>query len=426
MDEIIIPVSFGGLNFKNPFYVSSGPTARTLKQLKRIEETGWAAASIKLSIDPAPYINLKPRYGYFNNYSALGFTAEKRLTFEEGLKLVSGAKKVLRDLMLFANIAYAGDGRIEGDCGPAGGGSAPGGIAAGWVNMAKKFEECGADAIELNMCCPNMSFNVERSGGKNEIAKKSGASLSQYPELIAAIVREIKMKIKIPVFVKLSPEGGQVAQSASIIFAAGADAVGGTANRLGMPPINLDDPAMAVYPLQKEISMACYSGAWIKPLALRDTYEIRKQNGPDVSIMATGGIRCWQDAAEMILCGADLVGICTETILSGHDIVRPMIVGLKNYMDSHGYKSVADFRGALVPMVKNSSELTVYDGYAQVINPDLKGCGKECALCKKICCEFAPALTDSGAVSINKDDCMGCGICFQRCPRKNIRMIRIT
>ena len=93
MDDIVLPVSIGGLTFRNPFYVASGPTARSLKQLKRIEETGWAAASIKLSIDPEPYINLKPRYGYFKNYNALGFTAEKRLTFEEGLKLISDAKK---------------------------------------------------------------------------------------------------------------------------------------------------------------------------------------------------------------------------------------------------------------------------------------------------------------------------------------------
>ena len=55
--DIQIPVTIGGVTFKNPFFVASGPTTKTVKQLKRIEETGWAAASIKLSIDPAPYIN---------------------------------------------------------------------------------------------------------------------------------------------------------------------------------------------------------------------------------------------------------------------------------------------------------------------------------------------------------------------------------
>ena len=102
-------VTIAGVEFKNPFFVASGPTTKSVAQLKRIEETGWAAASIKLSIDPAPYINRKPRYAMFKETNALAFTAEKRLTFEEGLELVRESKKVLTDLKLFANITYAGD-----------------------------------------------------------------------------------------------------------------------------------------------------------------------------------------------------------------------------------------------------------------------------------------------------------------------------
>ena len=102
--DINIPVTIGGVTFKNPFYVASGPTTKTVKQLKRIEETGWAAASIKLSIDPAPYINRKPRYGIFDEYKALAFTTEKRLTFAEGLKLVEDATKVLTELELVGDI----------------------------------------------------------------------------------------------------------------------------------------------------------------------------------------------------------------------------------------------------------------------------------------------------------------------------------
>ena len=62
-----IDVTIGGVTFKNPFYVASGPTTKSVRQLVRIEETGWAAASIKLTIDPAPYINRLPRYGLFGS-----------------------------------------------------------------------------------------------------------------------------------------------------------------------------------------------------------------------------------------------------------------------------------------------------------------------------------------------------------------------
>lgn len=363
--EIRIPVTVGGVEFKNPFFVASGPTTKSVQQLKRIEETGWAAASIKLSIDPAPYINRKPRYALFGEKNALAFTAEKRLTFEEGLELVRESKKVLTDLKLFANITYAGDKGVEG-----------------WVNMAKKFEEAGADIIELNMCCPNMSYNVNlTSGGSKSASKQTGASLGQQEEAVAEIVREIKKEINIPLFVKLTPEGGKIATIAAALYAAGADAVGGTGNRLGIPDLDLDNPEKAIYHLQDEASMSCYCGSWLKPLAQRDTYEIRKVNGMEPKIMAAGGITNWKDAVEMVLCGGNLLGVCAETLISGFDIVRPMIKGMKDYMDKHGYKTIDDFCGKIVPELKTAPELTIYKGYARIKNPELSGpCKTACPL----------------------------------------------
>lgn len=85
--------------------------------------------------------------------------------------------------------------------------------------MAKKFEEVGVDIVELNMCCPNMSFNFELStGDANASAKKTGASLGQNADAVAEIVRAIKKEIKIPLFVKLTPEGGKIAQVAKALY----------------------------------------------------------------------------------------------------------------------------------------------------------------------------------------------------------------
>jgi NADPH-dependent glutamate synthase beta subunit-like oxidoreductase/dihydroorotate dehydrogenase len=366
LNDLYLPVNVAGIEFKNPFYVASGPTTNSVKQLKRIEETGWAGASIKLTIDPAPYINRVPRYALFKDRNALAFTAEKRLTFEEGLRLVDDAKKVLNDLILFANITYAGEEGVDG-----------------WVNMAKKFEEVGADIIELNMCCPNMSFNVELSGGAS--GKRTGASLGQNGDAVSEIVRAIKKEIKIPLFVKLTPEGGRIAQVAKALYEAGADAVGGTSNRLAIPPINLKDPKKAVYHLQDEISMSCYCGPWLKPLALRDTYEIRKANGPVPRIMMAGGVRNYIDAAEMIMCGADLIGICSETLYSGFGFIGGLIRDLKNYMKENGYNSVREMRDLIVSEVRSAPELTLYDGHAELINPDLA------APCKAACPNSVPA-----------------------------------
>ena len=366
--DINIPVTIGGVTFKNPFFVASGPTTKSVKQLIRIEETGWAAASIKLSIDPAPYINRKPRYSLFKDRDALAFTAEKRLTFEEGLKLIRDAKPHLHDLKLMANITYAGDAGVSG-----------------WVNMAKKFEQAGADIIELNMCCPNMSYNVEMtSGGGSSAKKQTGASMGQQAEVAAEIARAVKEAISIPLFVKLTPEGGQIAKVAKALYEAGADAVGGTGNRLGMPPIDIDDPGRAFYHLQKEISMGCHCGKWLKPLAQRDTYEIRKVCGMEAPIMAAGGITNWRDAVEMILCGGTLLGVCAETLISGYDICRPMIEGLDKYMQEHVYSDLSEMRGLVVPEVKTASDVTIFAGYARVKEPNLS------APCKSACPHHVP------------------------------------
>lgn len=366
--DIRIPVTIGGVTFKNPFFVASGPTTKSVKQLIRIEETGWAAASIKLSIDPAPYINRKPRYSLFKDRDALAFTAEKRLTFQEGLKLIKDAKPHLHDLLLMANITYAGDAGPEG-----------------WANMAREFEKVGADIIELNMCCPNMSYNVEMtSGGGCSAKKQTGASMGQQAEVAAEIVRAVKAAISIPLFVKLTPEGGQIAKVAKALYEAGADAVGGTGNRLGMPPIDIDDPGKAFYHLQKEISMGCHCGKWLKPLAQRDTYEIRKVCGMEAPIMAAGGITNWRDAVEMVLCGGTLLGVCAETLISGYDICRPMIAGLDKYMQEHGYTDLAQMRGLVVPEVRTASDVTIFAGYAKIKEPNLS------APCKSACPHHVP------------------------------------
>lgn len=363
-----IPITIGGVTFKNPFYVASGPTTKSVGQLLKIQEAGWAAASIKLSIDPAPYIDRKPRYGILKDCDALAFTTEKRLTFAEGLQLICDARHQLQDLKLMANMTYAGEEGI-----------------AGWVNMAKKFEQVGADIIELNMCCPNMSYNLElTSGGSQTARKQTGASMGQNADVAAQIVRAVKEAISIPLFVKLTPEGGKIAHVAKALYEAGADAVGSTGNRMGMSPINLENPTKSFFPLQEEISMSCYCSSWLKPLAQRDTYEIRKVCGEQAPIMASGGIRSWEDAVEMILCGGNLIGVGAETLINGYDIVRPMIAGMHDYMEKHNYHSLDEFRGMLADKMKTAADVTLYSGYARIKEPTLS------APCKSACPHHVP------------------------------------
>ena len=51
------------------------------------------------------------------------------------------------------------------------------------------------------------------------------------------------------------------------------------------------------------------------------------------------------------------------------------------------------------------------------------GCGEGCQLCKTICSEFAIYNPETDKIEIHGDECVACGMCFNRCPNKNIEMV---
>jgi NADPH-dependent glutamate synthase beta subunit-like oxidoreductase/dihydroorotate dehydrogenase len=351
--DILLPVEVGGVRFRNPFYVASGPTTMTVDQLVRIEETGWGGASLKLTFDPPPYINRYPRYGYWAQDGILSFTTEKRMVFEDTLRLIEAGRRKTKDIVLFSNFTYAGDRGV-----------------AGWVRMAKGFEDAGVHVNEINMCCPNMSYNVELSEGCAE-GPKTGASLGQQLDEVKAIVAAIVAETRVPLFVKLTPEGGRIAQVARACYEAGAVAVGGAANRLAIHHVDLEHPTRSPINLQDEISMQCMCSTWVHPLGLRDVYEIRKLNGPGVKVTGVGGVRDWRSAAEMFLCGANLVGICAETLISGFNFLPQLVIELKEWLAKHEYVSTEALTNTIPPSIKTAPEVTLYEGHASLRNNKL-------------------------------------------------------
>jgi len=361
-----LPVTVAGVRFRNPICVSSGPTTMSIEQIRRIEETGWGGASLKLTVHPVPYINRKPRYGWFPKEAYLAFTAEKRLTLDELLRLLEQSRKETSELVIASNITYSGED-IEG-----------------WVRMAQQCEAAGAHINEINMGCPNMSFNVEMTG-EDTGGPKTGASMGLDPQALRDVVSAVKAETSAPVFVRLCPEGGGLGRRAKIVLEAGADGVGSNANRLAVPPINLDEPGRSSYHLQDEIGMACMSGPWCFPSAKRECYEIRRTVGRDGVVTAAGGVSVWRDAVEMAMCGADLIGLCTATIVNGFDFMPEFLHDLKQWLKDQGHRSLREVRDAVVESITSAPDLTLYDGYAQIRDPGLS------APCVYACPAHVPA-----------------------------------
>ena len=86
------------------------------------------------------------------------------------------------------------------------------------------------------------------------------------------------------------------------------------------------------------------SGPAVKPVALRMVYEVA--HAVKVPVIGLGGISCATDAIEFLLAGASAVQIGT------HNFVDPAITvkvaqGINEYLDRHGFASVADIVGTV-------------------------------------------------------------------------------
>ena len=106
LDDMSLPVQVAGVTFRNPFYVSSGPTSKSIEHLLKAAECGWAGASIKLTFDPAPYVSIEPRYGWFADEGFLAFSAESRLNVDEGLRLIEDGRRQTRDFTFVEDTSW--------------------------------------------------------------------------------------------------------------------------------------------------------------------------------------------------------------------------------------------------------------------------------------------------------------------------------
>ena len=396
-----LPVKIGGVEFKNPFMVASGPTVKRVDQLELAEREGWAAASIKQTFNPIPYLNYEPRYRWLKKEKLHTFTAEYRLSMEEGLRLVEEGRKRCKELVVIANYSY-----VKGDL-------------EGWQDAARRFDAAGAQMLEINFCCPNMSFNVDVSSPETKESRpSSGASMGQDENSVRLVIQKTREVSHLPIIAKITPEGGRIAEVSRAAFEQGAAAVSSVANRLGIPPIDIWNYRKPIYHLQGQNTMGCLSGPWIKPLALRDVFEIRSRVGPGPAIIGTGGVASMEDAVEMMMCGADVIGICTETMLSGFGFLRKWMTSLKTYMEKMGFRTCRDIRDLLLREIKPATDLTIWAGYAQVDPNKCSGCG----LCVEIGHCNAILMTDEVA-SVDSTLCHGCSTCLDICPKGAIRMV---
>ena len=207
-----------------------------------------------------------------------------------------------------------------------------GSTAEDYEEGARLLEGTDADAIELNISCPNVS--------------KGGASFGMTCEDAGGITSRIRKIVSKPLIVKLTPQANDVAAVAMSCVAAGADAIS-LCNSFQGVAIDIENAR----PVFEKIK-AGFGGPAVRPIALRLVYEVflemkKLPQEKRVPIIGIGGIATWRDAVEFIMVGASAVQVGTATFANPFAMIQ-IVKGLEEFMKRKGYASIEEMRGAAV------------------------------------------------------------------------------
>lgn len=202
-------------------------------------------------------------------------------------------------------------------------GSIAGGSIDEFMKLAVKMEEYKACAVELNLSCPH--------------AKGHGMELGTDPALVKEIVSAVKGAVKVPVWVKLTPNTHILPQIALAAQDGGADAVVAI-NTLKAMVIS---PEFAKPFLSNKFGGL--SGAAVKPVGVRAIYDLKSV--VSIPLVGVGGITNWRDAAEYIMAGADAFQIGSAVLTEGPEVFDKINKDLAQFMKDYGYASIKDMVG---------------------------------------------------------------------------------
>lgn len=181
------------------------------------------------------------------------------------------------------------------------------------------------DMVELNISCPNV-----RAGGM---------ALGIRPENILEVTKITRAQLKkTPLMVKLSPNVESIATNAHAAEEGGADCISLINTLTGMAiDIERRKPIIAN-------NTGGVSGAGVKPIAVRMTYEAA--HAVSIPVVGMGGITCAEDALEFIMAGATAVQVGTANFTD--TMAMPKIIqGLNDWCDRHGVTALRDLRDTL-------------------------------------------------------------------------------
>lgn len=324
VDMIDISIEVCGIKFENPFGLASAPPTTSSAMIRRAFEAGWGFAVTKtFALDKDNVTNVSPRivrgttsgHSYGPGQSSfLNIELISEKSCQYWLTSIRELKKVHPTKVLIASIMCA---FIEED----------------WKELARRAQESGADALELNLSCPH---------GMGE--KGMGLACGQKPELVRQICAWVRSVTTIPFFAKLTPNVTNIDSIARAAYEGKADGVTAINTVSGLMSIGADGRPWPAVGHEAKTTYGGVSGNAIRPLALRGVASVAKAL-PGFPILATGGIDSAETALQFIFAGASCVQVCSAVQNQDFSIVSDYISGLKALLYLRGSKQSGNWLG---------------------------------------------------------------------------------
>jgi dihydropyrimidine dehydrogenase (NAD+) subunit PreA len=389
---------FLGMPLENPFILAASPSTDDLDMVRRAFSAGWAGAILKTTSIEGNPVNLA--YPMMTS-----FTHEGKLLFGMGnIDLISvhhidrveqsirTLKKEFPGKMIAASIMA---GRKED-----------------WQRLVERLERAGADMIECSFSCP-----------QGNIGEDPGKMLAQSVRATETTARWVKeASRRVPISIKITPHVTDIVDVANAVKRSGCDAL--TASNSLQALMGVDLRTFVPYPrLDGGSTYSGLTGPAIKPITLRTIAEIARH--VDIPILGTGGASSWSDAVEFMAVGAGVVQFCTVVMHHGFRVIEDLRSGMAHYLEEMGFSSPAQIVGRALPHIVSHDDLPRQTVRSQI---DEATC-IQCEVCYLACRDGGHGAIDRtpGRVPrVDRERCVGCGLCEHVCPEGCISMTLVA
>jgi dihydroorotate dehydrogenase (fumarate) len=303
-----LTTTYLGLNLKNPIVPSASPLSKDIGRIKEMEDAGAAAVVLhSLFEEQITHDSLESFYhtvphqeSYAEATSYFPDTQGYAIGPDEYLEHIRKAKEAV-EIPVIASLN----------------GTTPG----GWTDYAKKMEEAGADALELNVYM--IAADVKKSSGDIE---------NTYVD----ILKLVKSAVKIPVAMKISPYFSSMAGFAKKLDDAETNGLL-LFNRFYQPDIDLETLEVTPNVLFSSPQSMRLPLRWIAILYGR----------VKADLAATSGIHSAEDIIKMVMVGAKITQMYAALHQYGIGHIRNLLRDIKTWMIDHEYESMDQMRGSM-------------------------------------------------------------------------------